>query len=127
MDQCLAITKARKRCKRPAAEDCAGYCKPHFDDLPPGSAEAAARRVKAKNLLRKAGRATAIGVATFEVLKDIWEIVGPFLSLRERHYLKILTNTNASSELREKSRNVLLRSLGKANVVSSSRERAGRK
>lgn len=94
MKQCLAKTKLGNRCKRPAAEDCGGYCRQHFDELPPDAASSAASRAKAKNMLKAIG--TGVGIA--EVLKEIWDIVGPFLSFREQHYFEIIMNARTTEE-----------------------------
>jgi hypothetical protein len=118
MKQCAAQTKSGNRCKRGALEDCAGYCRQHFDQLPADTAEAKLKRNKAKIFLQKAGGAIKNGLDIYEIGKTIWEIVGPYLSLRERDLLQALASSKDSGE-RVNLANTLKLSLSKDHKLNS--------
>ena len=106
MQQCLATTKSGSRCKRVATVGCAGYCRQHFDDHP----DDGLARAKAKEKLLKAGRVNAKGISIVEFLKEIWDMVEPFLSDRERHYL-VKIGQSSNPHVRIASAKALVRSL----------------
>jgi hypothetical protein len=125
MKQCAQLIKSGVRCKRPAVDGCYGYCKPHFNDLPPHDREKAIRRSKAKDLIKGIGKSVGQGVGFLTTIKEIWELVGPFLSLREQHHLEIFSSQDAPHEIRAKSKAVLMRSFSNPSVSPKYLKRRG--
>lgn len=113
MKQCNAKTKLGLRCNRPAAKECASYCRQHFNMLPSGTAESKSKRDKAKNMLKRAGNAISTGVGLAEIIQEIWDLVGPFLSFSEGHKLEIIGRSFNSDERIDQAK-LLVRSLSRA-------------
>jgi hypothetical protein len=113
MKQCMATTRKKSRCKRPAVEGCAGFCKFHFDQFPSGSGAAA--KAKATIIIKHVQKAVVIGYGIHEFIKDVWEVIGPYISSSEREYFDILFDENASRVQRIKAGRLLEASLENGN------------
>ena len=63
-----------------------------------GSARSAAMRARAKRMLTKGAGAISKGVGAIGILKEVWEIVGPFLTHREQRDFNLIKTSRNSLE-----------------------------
>ena len=106
MKQCVAITKDKDRCKRPASDGCGRYCKNHFKLLDSSEKEKELGRSELRNKLGEvrrqivgAGRITLEVGGAVALAKELWDIFGPLLLFAsERNYFQVLLNPSAPSE-----------------------------
>jgi hypothetical protein len=98
MDQCIALTKKRERCRNSGLEECAGLCRRHFELLSRANKKWAKRRASA----RKVGR-QAITMAEWIVLaNEVWKIVGPVIgATAARRPLPQLTSNSPEVAMRQ--------------------------
>lgn len=101
LEQCKEITRTKTQCRRPAVDGLGGYCKQHFDNLPPNEQAAAATRSRAKQILLSAGQGLTGAAGVYEVVKTIIDIAGPFLSFREERLLERIQSEQAPDEIRQ--------------------------
>ncbi len=88
MKQCIAETKQREQCRRPAAPNCGDYCRQHYDDLPTGRARSIARGIKVRRVLKKAGLFLGAGIGIADAARTIIEVVGPYLKKEDIEYVQ---------------------------------------
>lgn len=103
MKQCVAITKSKNRCKRPASDGCGRYCKNHFNLLSSQEMKRELGRSKLRiNLGDVRRQIVGVGRGTLEVgggvalAKELWDIFSPLLMfVSETKYFEILLDPNA--------------------------------